>query len=646
MPGPAVHYIIGELLRKNVSKQDSTYINKEFYFDQKTAKILNENQNYLNAGTLGPDFLFFNVKDWPYVGDFAPMKQIIQGATLLKQLENELERSFPIFEDIHNAKETITSEINEFGEDIINSSATLKKINFLLDDVKSIINIMGKTVNVGIKDLLSSNIDIFGMLKHPIQNCEGNEKWWWFDVLHYRRTGKFAEYLYKNSHTDQLKAYSMGYLSHLTADTVGHPYINTLVRGPYRNHAQRHKVIENFQDVSAFKNYGYGEFISSELYKKFSFSELTNTTFFGSVDREVTSIIDGITPGFADRGMPKDLANLISKASKEVYMKDGKHLFGGGMEPEEVDAAYRLWLSWFTATTSEAILPTSLPGLPSLSEDLRQIWEAFQKKIKEAMSELADAINDLFSGKVGSSFSFKNIVNFFKKVGRVLSAAVAAAKALVEALEELILLIPTHAVHFVLNQIYQAMYVVYDYFRMSISLNGIAFPTIQHTKDYKVQHMLHPANNDSAGNHLLTNWPYPTLAIDTGSWIFRTVKQEAHLVYPPPKLEQQHSVSGPNSYYHNGHGYFIDQPIKFNRSLLPSLENPIMAVKNNQLYTTENFGNALVLTSKYFDLLNEGKPLPNLNLDADRGMGFPTWNSGICDGDKNLIKPVSVSIID
>src|SRR5690606_5019043 len=173
----------------------------------------------------------------------------------LKKLENELERSFPIFGEIHSAKEKITEEINELGEAIINTSPTLQRIRFLLKDIESIIDLMGSTVDVGIKDLLSSNIDIFGMLNHPIQNCEGNEKWWWFDILHYRRTGKFADYLYKHAQNDGQKAYALGYLSHVTADTVGHPYINTLVRGPYRNHPQRHKVIENFHDVSAFKHY-------------------------------------------------------------------------------------------------------------------------------------------------------------------------------------------------------------------------------------------------------------------------------------------------------------------------------------------------------------------------------------------------------
>src|SRR5690606_3132157 len=101
MPGPAVHYIIGQQLRNRISKSDFRYINSDYYFDENIIKALNRYPTYLNVGTLGPDFLFFNLKDWPVIGGLTPVKQMIQGAKYLKELENELEHMFPVLKEVH-----------------------------------------------------------------------------------------------------------------------------------------------------------------------------------------------------------------------------------------------------------------------------------------------------------------------------------------------------------------------------------------------------------------------------------------------------------------------------------------------------------------------------------------------------------------
>lgn len=74
-------------------------------------------------------------------------------------------------------------------------------------------------------------------------------RWWWVDVLHYRRTGQFAAQLLKDADTDLLKAYAHGYFTHVAGDVVGHAYVNALVGGPYRTNVIRHLVMENIMDT-------------------------------------------------------------------------------------------------------------------------------------------------------------------------------------------------------------------------------------------------------------------------------------------------------------------------------------------------------------------------------------------------------------
>ena len=97
-----------------------------------------------------------------------------------------------------------------------------------------------------------SEFNLFDLVSHPYRDgVPAGEKWWWFDALHYRKTGQLAAALLEQTRdmTSPLHLYAMGYLTHVAADTVGHPYVNLFSGGPYRAQAQRHKTGENYQDV-------------------------------------------------------------------------------------------------------------------------------------------------------------------------------------------------------------------------------------------------------------------------------------------------------------------------------------------------------------------------------------------------------------
>ena len=58
--------------------------------------------------------------------------------------------------------------------------------------------------------------------------------------------------------SEQFLAFSMGYMSHLATDTVAHSFVNEQCGGPYRNHPQRHHLIENHIDSFNYVQTGPG----------------------------------------------------------------------------------------------------------------------------------------------------------------------------------------------------------------------------------------------------------------------------------------------------------------------------------------------------------------------------------------------------
>lgn len=652
MSGPAVHYIIGQLLSSQPSEFDKKMLGEESYFDRTIIRSLQRHSTYLNVGTLGPDFLFFNLKDWHEIADILPLKQMLKVLEVLKSIENTLETSYPILGDVLTLKNDIDEVVADVGETLARESPTFKTIQVLLNDLRMIIELLGATLTAALKDFVTSNVNIFGMLKHPIHIDNEHEKghthndWWWFDILHYSKTGDFAKYLLDHSRQDpKLHAYAIGYLSHVAADTVGHPYVNNIVRGPYRTHGQRHKVVENFQDVSAFHFYYGEEFVQSELHEHFRFNASSINIFSGTTDPELETIIDGLSPDIADIALPADLARLLAEATNAVYQdKNGQPLFGRYLTEEEVDASYRLWYTWFKASTSELLLPDTLPNLPPLTEQFEAVWEKFKQEFSSGLDQVGEAAEELFSG---SKFSAKSILNFFKNVGKLVLGLVKAAHAIVTAIEGSILIIPATVVHHMLNYVYQGIYAIYKYFRMGVSLNGFAFPSRNFLSDNKVQHMLNPNMADANNQKVTTYWPYPVRTVDFGG-IFRTAAREAHLIYPPPIQEADKAIAAPTSYYQQDHSYYIDKNIAFSHDTMLGLNDPhrIHNAEKMEMLQEEHMGNALVLTAAYYKSASRGNKLPNLNLDADRGMAFPTWTSNAFDSaNKRPAEPVQVKLI-
>lgn len=152
-------------------------------------------------------------------------------------------------------------------------------------------------------------------------------EWWWMDLLHYRKTGDFASNLLslaKQSGDVTASQYAHGYLSHVAGDVCGHPFINSIVGGPFRNHAYRHFVLEGLADTWLWDRQYNKDITSSKLHELIKLDD----SQFQSVAKLIISsmkltypahMVPNLIPG--DKGFPKEDDLYEAYGTMYLYLK-------------------------------------------------------------------------------------------------------------------------------------------------------------------------------------------------------------------------------------------------------------------------------------------------------------------------------------
>lgn len=203
-------------------------------------------------------------------------------------------------------------------------------------------------------------------------------KWWWMDMLHYRYPATFARQLLANASTPAQRSYALGYLTHVAGDTAGHPFINALVRGPFRNHAQRHMVIETLADIWLWHDQGKGDIKGARL-------DLMIRVNDSDEDAIATLIIDTIqqvykqpmVPNLLENGYPTVKEWKYAYKSMSAYLKLSTSPSVQRPEPppdNPIDALRDVFKKL------RQMDPGSFPSLSGKPEDiLKALWNWFSK---------------------------------------------------------------------------------------------------------------------------------------------------------------------------------------------------------------------------------------------------------------------------
>ncbi len=598
MSGPVIHHIVAKEFMENVLKAKITDAQSQSFWEEMSS---GKYAAVYNLGAQGPDYLLFNTNDWPMGSTIKPIAQLyIEVEEFMEEFVKSLKELIP------EAVWKLITQLEGLAADAVERSALLSEISDQLEIVQSNISALTKIVENKIEEYIVNKVDFFNILTDPQQVGTEFSQWWWFDTLHKRRTGRFVKELFGRSQENTMeRAFALGYLTHYTTDAVGHPFVNAIAGGPYRTHPQRHKVVENHQDVWAYQKYENEEFIKSKLADNY--------------------VVDG-----NHYALPDPLKKFILECIQHTYYDGSKSLYGHELDEKDLDISYSLWLKWFDKTTNELDLPE--PNPYSLTEEIVETLEKYEKNLEDIMNAVGNA-----SGHGG-------ILGFFLAIAAVVAGLFLAGAATVDFILGEIATIGAAPMRYLLSLTYGYLYNAFMQFRHGVVLNGLKFPAISDLNYYMTKHMINTGEKDKNkhdANYLPNANAYPSSKFKQYG-----AEAESHLYYPVlpiAKLEKDAVIGFPDSYSSQTPSWYMDDPknkIDLNSYLYfrnfeeAQSGNPAATDINSSFRQLSNYakggglGNALILSDYLYSeyLFKENDTIfPEFNLDSDRGYAFKCW---------------------
>jgi len=601
MPGPAVHTIISE-------KLPAAFANDH----PGVKRALDANRSAMTYGAMGPDPFFFNLND---VGPSKTslVKTVLDVWDWVGRINYRLNELFaPIQQAVGDVKDAIGKGVNTLAE----NSPLARRIRNTLLRFRELGRLLGGVVRGFLKKSILDRTDPFGLYISPYQRCEDDhERWWWFDTLHTRQTGDFASSLLdiatgrtpgkdgRRKQRDEFLAYSVGYLSHLAADVVGHAYVNTMVGGPYRlNQAQRHTTQEKLMDVRVYdyyyengllqrlnrrsdRFYQNPNLLNSGLHKNQQFTD-------GKYDPENYQIDHDklfqrprrMNPTASGLELPDAISGNFATAANATY-DTGEF---GTLTEEEVDLSYRLWYLKLRNSTStrDVVPPSELPAVEVISEETRDAWEEFKDWFENTFGSSPD-----IGGGGGSCASGGNVTeriwdcvrtgaesawNFITNTAERTVELFKAAMGLIRFIAEDLASLPLVGLNFLLQKMYEGLYTSYRNLLVMLTALGFGYCYGDQLRVGPIEHLWNPSATDHFGNTvadtiLQTGDPstsgYPREGVQMGpNWhdavqgVMQGISQEGHLVIPTTPVEEPETVPGPDVYGSATPEVFVTDP--------------------------------------------------------------------------------------
>jgi len=572
---------------------------------------------YEGFGSMGPDFLFFSLKEY---------------GTPLDELVNFVFGVYDSFEPLIDFYEDNIKPIKQGLEDAI-TAVDQTLFEGLFSQLKTTSDLLTTTALNAVAVIINQKVDLFYPFFPKIQKPgEGDkeEGWYWFDFLHYRRTGQFCSTMWDISKSDDdLKRYCLGYASHIGTDVVGHSFVNAVTGGPYRMHWHRHKLVENWIDAYARNLYPDSK-------------GTLNCLNLGPKDKYVPNDISGSYYSrlceFPNGRLPKKLGEMFLTALDTTYSNIPRPVM---FNFADLDSTYRLWLKWFERSTTigSAVKPTPVPPPGGATISLINNYTSGFPSFPGA-------------GGGGGGFSIWNIFE----------AIFGFVKWLVNVLTYTFTWIITHAVDilalpyteaiamlkWLLYQIQKDIYEIYDNLRFILVIAGYIFPEPQDLiKNPWGKALLNTSYVHLTGGAVANFGKCPRKRGSHG--LFGTT--EHHLLYPGTLQEMPHSEPAPIPF----HGVYPEAFISKGFPYDPQIENLYDCIGpygsgtqfthsiDQNTWHTAQLGSALYFCARLISQRID--KLPNFNLDADRGYAWKTWRA---DDPKNIDanNPVHVNYID
>ena len=367
MPQVGAHLVIGEKVLESLGSPSA----------------LVSNEHCFKLGSIGPDLALFL---FDKAGSSRILNEVIGIYSTISEISEKLEEveekvSGPIEDLVDWFTGGVSTELVELvtlAQEALKTAFTMTMLPGTSTTIPNPFHgtyvpglPQGETIAVASSDL-SFLLRRFG---HPYTNDPGfkdpepfgsYKNWWWVDLLHYRKTGPFAEALRSKANGDVQKAYAQGYVTHIAGDVCGHPFVNGVVGGPFRNHVIRHMVLENIIDTWVWDKYKHEDLTASGL------------------ERQI------------DVGDDFDqISELLLATMREVYFDNNIRpgLFDDSLPSRsDLRRAYKLMMTYLKKSTNSSVVPpTPPPGNPA--ELLEEIGESIAGTL-DNIGEAFDSDNE------------------------------------------------------------------------------------------------------------------------------------------------------------------------------------------------------------------------------------------------------------
>lgn len=397
-------------------------------------------------------------------------------------------------------------------------------------------------------------------------------EWWWMDMLHYRKPGEFARNLMavaNEKDSSVMREYATGYLSHVAGDICGHPYINSIVHGPFRNHAYRHIVLEGLVDTWLWDHQMKADILESG--------------FHGLIDvgSDINAISKQIRFAMERTYQAPDLPRMLPEAYPTAY---------------ELQGAYQRMFMYLELSTGGTV---SRPKMPPTDPG-------------DALKELEELLSKYAPGGTPPSWNPSNPLDYIVALlGYLLRGVVylAMLASLPYAVAARIAALPGR---WLIYLIHLGVYMVVCGLRTLLAMMGWGYAS---RDDFLAFGFL----SDLVQAHPLEGFPYESVP---------SPKLPFYWIFPPRALRANTEKAATRAALYRGRimpdwlvdpGNAMDHESLLQR--LYSASDPVQtaaAVGDLQ----NGFGNAV----DFFIALLEGAlPIPNFDLDGDRGYAFKPW---------------------
>ena len=614
MPKYGIHHIV---LRRAIDlKLSSGNANAK-----NAAALLNGEADAAMLGAVGPDLFFF-------APDYPVMPPIIALYTNYKKV---LDLWDDIMAPIRQINEQFVEPVQEKVEDVLGED-NIAIVKLALEKIKETGAMFGTTIRTGLLSGVVAGVnDIFSAANVPViqgffqefftpefqkvKNMNPMSNWFWFDILHYRRTGLFARNLALNATTARQKAYAHGYLSHIATDVTGHAFVNQITGAPYRLNVQRHVTAENFMDTWAFDHY-FQESVSTTLMQRL---QLTDSSCTSDIASLLVKTLNDTYQSNNNIFTPNVKATLTVDEITETYVTfHGILGIMAGMGIERPEEPFAGVLDILEKAWQDVIQP---PPSPPDSPEINCTWE--------------DMLG--LTSKSGACWKslFEGLAEWLSWLGELAIWLIDRIAELLDFLIAALLSLPVMVLLAILYGIQLLLFELYRIAHWNLSMQGFVFPLRDDlgnsVSKSLVQTDLNCVGNLSAGNPLPNrSTRYPRL----------TQLGDSHLLCPFRGSEQTNRIwnflttSAPFD------------PRQFIEALPFSQQN--MAEYAQAATPADSFsisqqgktmGNAVDMTAFMIATANnpsatttaKNTTFANWNLDGDRGYGYKTWTGGIGD---------------